>query len=324
VFGGVYINASIGEFVAFYRDVKSLLEDQVYLDVQEFEESGTTAKLSDFDRLTFRHKDIDAIQKCKPNRCDFQVSDVAGFQKQINWRSSDKYEQVNKLAAGGSLNSPINAALHSADGTSADYTLHIKTSRFGSRTSESSPLSHITVSFLGRCFVLRRVAKSPSRFLTTRTCLNSCIGLVKKFPPTWMESLKRARHLVPHKAAGGSRSAKSGWIGYYHTHNRAGADLASGLYGGEVGPAYIEPVQEPGSYDREMFLILKEFEPSLSRGSDMPQDFLFPMEPQKELKEIGEASMKASPAKGMLHGYEVGYRSFTINGRTLGHGERPA
>ena len=31
--------------------------------------------------------------------------------------------------------------------------------------------------------------------------------------------------------------------------------------------------------------------------------------------------MKASLAKGMPHGYEVGYRSFTINGRMLGHGE---
>ena len=32
--------------------------------------------------------------------------------------------------------------------------------------------------------------------------------------------------------------------------------------------------------------------------------------------------MNASLAKGMPHGYEVGYRSFTINGRMLGHGER--
>ena len=31
--------------------------------------------------------------------------------------------------------------------------------------------------------------------------------------------------------------------------------------------------------------------------------------------------MKASLAKGMPHGYEVGYGSFTINGRMLGHGE---
>jgi FtsP/CotA-like multicopper oxidase with cupredoxin domain len=31
--------------------------------------------------------------------------------------------------------------------------------------------------------------------------------------------------------------------------------------------------------------------------------------------------MKASLAKGMPHGYEVGYRYFTINGRMLGHGD---
>ena len=31
--------------------------------------------------------------------------------------------------------------------------------------------------------------------------------------------------------------------------------------------------------------------------------------------------MKASLAKGMPHGYEVGYDSFTINGRMFGHGQ---
>jgi FtsP/CotA-like multicopper oxidase with cupredoxin domain len=108
---------------------------------------------------------------------------------------------------------------------------------------------------------------------------------------------------------------------FYHTHNRAGADLHAGQYSGQVGPVYIEPKQQPGRYDREVFLVLKEFEPSFSRGGDMPQDFLSPSEPNKELKEIGESSMKASLAKGMPHGYEVGYRSFTINGRMLGHGE---
>ena len=108
---------------------------------------------------------------------------------------------------------------------------------------------------------------------------------------------------------------------FYHTHNRAGANLSAGQYSGQVGPVYIEPAQEPGRYDREVFLVLKEFEPTLSRGGDMPQDFLSPAASNKELKETGEASMKASLAKGMPHGYEVGYRSFTINGRMLGHGE---
>jgi FtsP/CotA-like multicopper oxidase with cupredoxin domain len=41
----------------------------------------------------------------------------------------------------------------------------------------------------------------------------------------------------------------------------------------------------------------------------------------KELKDAGEGAMKASLAKGTPHGYEVGYRYFTINGKMLGHGE---
>jgi len=108
---------------------------------------------------------------------------------------------------------------------------------------------------------------------------------------------------------------------FYHTHNRAGANLGAGQYTGQVGPVYIEPKHEPGRYDREVFLVLKEFEPTLSRGGDMAQDFLSPAAQVKALREKGESAMKASLAKGMAHGYEVGYRSFTINGRKLGHGE---
>jgi FtsP/CotA-like multicopper oxidase with cupredoxin domain len=107
---------------------------------------------------------------------------------------------------------------------------------------------------------------------------------------------------------------------FYHTHNRAGADLHAGQYSGQVGPVYIEPKREPDSYDKEIFLVLKEFEPSFSQGRDMAQHFL-PDAKVKELEAAGESSMKESLAKGMPHGYEVGYRYFTINGRMLGHGE---
>jgi FtsP/CotA-like multicopper oxidase with cupredoxin domain len=108
---------------------------------------------------------------------------------------------------------------------------------------------------------------------------------------------------------------------FYHTHNRAGADLHAGQYSGQVGPVYIESKHEPGSYDREVFLVLKEFEPSFSQGGDMAMDFLAPATRVKELETAGESAMKASLAKGMPHGYEVGYRYFTINGHMLGHGE---
>jgi FtsP/CotA-like multicopper oxidase with cupredoxin domain len=108
---------------------------------------------------------------------------------------------------------------------------------------------------------------------------------------------------------------------FYHTHNRAGANLSAGQYSGLVGPVYIEPQNEPGNYDREVFLVLKEFDPEFSRGGDMAQDFLSPARRVQALEDAGESSMKASLLKGMPKGYEVGYRSFTINGRRLGHGE---
>ncbi len=108
---------------------------------------------------------------------------------------------------------------------------------------------------------------------------------------------------------------------FYHSHVRAGANLAAGQYGGLVGPVYIEPRHEPRHYDREIFLVLKEFEPTFSRGGDMAMDFLSPATVNKELREAGEKAMKASLAKGMPHGFEVGYGSFTIGGRMLGHGE---
>jgi FtsP/CotA-like multicopper oxidase with cupredoxin domain len=108
---------------------------------------------------------------------------------------------------------------------------------------------------------------------------------------------------------------------FYHTHNRAGANLSAGQYSGQVGTVYVEPGGEPGRYDREVFLVLKEFEPTFSRGGDMAMDFLTPASRVKALEDAGESAMKASLAKGMPKGYEVSYRAFTINGRMLGHGE---
>jgi FtsP/CotA-like multicopper oxidase with cupredoxin domain len=108
---------------------------------------------------------------------------------------------------------------------------------------------------------------------------------------------------------------------FYHTHVVAGADLSAGHYGGQVGPVYIEPKREPGRYDREVFLTLKEFGPTLSQGGDMAMDFLSPSAVDAALRSQGEGAMQASLAQGAPHGYEVGYQHFTINGRMLGHGE---
>lgn len=82
---------------------------------------------------------------------------------------------------------------------------------------------------------------------------------------------------------------------FYHTHLAARADLARGQYSGQVGPVYIEPKQNLGAYDQEIFLTLKEFQPSLSVKGDMDADFLAG-DQDPDLKTKGESAMVASLA----------------------------
>jgi FtsP/CotA-like multicopper oxidase with cupredoxin domain len=78
---------------------------------------------------------------------------------------------------------------------------------------------------------------------------------------------------------------------WYHTHVSAGRNLKRGTYTGQFGFIFIEPRSEPGNYDQEIFLALKEWDPYLSSGG------------------VDEDSL------------EVAYDSFSVNGRALGHGE---
>jgi FtsP/CotA-like multicopper oxidase with cupredoxin domain len=105
---------------------------------------------------------------------------------------------------------------------------------------------------------------------------------------------------------------------FYHTHVSAGADLNRGTYSGQVGPVYIEPRHEPGAYDREVFLVLKEFAPSLSRGGDMAMDALVGVESAELKRMAAAADAQAGPGP---KGFEVGYALFSINGHMLGSGE---
>jgi FtsP/CotA-like multicopper oxidase with cupredoxin domain len=104
---------------------------------------------------------------------------------------------------------------------------------------------------------------------------------------------------------------------FYHTHVVPKNNLSLGTYTGQAGPVYIEPVNNPGAYDREVFLVLKEFLPSFSQGGDMAMDFLEGA-PILELQTIGKSADEQF--KGPK-GYEVGYDLFGINGKMLGHGE---
>ncbi len=118
-------------------------------------------------------------------------------------------------------------------------------------------------------------------------------------------------------ARGKSRIAftpKPSGFRFYHTHVAAGGDLARGTYTGQAGPVYIEPANDVGAYDREVFLVLKEFAPSLSHGGDMAMDTLVGA-PIRALQELGKKDEETF--KGPK-GYEVGYEVFGINGKMLG------
>ena len=78
---------------------------------------------------------------------------------------------------------------------------------------------------------------------------------------------------------------------WYHTHVFAGRDLKRSTYSGQFGVLYIEPKNEPGDYDAEVFLTLHGWDPFLSTMGD---------------------------DEGFL---EVGYKSYSINSHALGNGD---
>ena len=108
---------------------------------------------------------------------------------------------------------------------------------------------------------------------------------------------------------------------FYHSHRFAGTDLRAGLYSGQLGLVYVEPRNEPGDYDQEVFLVLKEFGPSLTHLDDMGAGFLLPRGTDKTLEAIGESAHMEYLQKGMTRGFEVEYADFSINGKGLEFGE---
>ena len=64
-------------------------------------------------------------------------------------------------------------------------------------------------------------------------------------------------------------------------------------------------------------MVLKEFEPSFSRGGDMAANALVAT-PNETLQEMGEKADKEFQGP---KGFEVGYELFSINGKMLGQGE---
>jgi FtsP/CotA-like multicopper oxidase with cupredoxin domain len=106
---------------------------------------------------------------------------------------------------------------------------------------------------------------------------------------------------------------------YYHSHLTAGTDLTAGLYSGQAGLVFIEPKHNPGAYDREVFITLKEFAPYFTR-MEMPDDVLVPMPIVPALRDAALKALDASTKRGLPQAYELGYNFYSVNGRMLGEG----
>jgi FtsP/CotA-like multicopper oxidase with cupredoxin domain len=79
---------------------------------------------------------------------------------------------------------------------------------------------------------------------------------------------------------------------WYHTHVSAGRNLKRGLYSGQFGLLIVDPKSgDPGNYDQEIFLTLREWDPWMSMG------------------EGDEGSLDAD------------YKYFSVNDRALGSGD---
>ena len=109
-------------------------------------------------------------------------------------------------------------------------------------------------------------------------------------PPDVDGAMEEGTPMIP--AGGHARytftPAPSGFR-WYHTHTFAGDDLKKSTYTGQHGFLMIDPADNPGHYDREIFLALHDWEGEMTGSSD--------------------GSMNPE------------YRFTTINGKTLGFGE---
>ena len=99
---------------------------------------------------------------------------------------------------------------------------------------------------------------------------------------------------------------------WYHSHAMAMADLHKGTFTGQFGFVYVEPMANPGNYDQELFLAIRDWEPFFTTqmvDMDADED---PNAPQPERPAVLNTA---------ANGLEVNSTTYSINDKALGAGE---
>jgi FtsP/CotA-like multicopper oxidase with cupredoxin domain len=123
---------------------------------------------------------------------------------------------------------------------------------------------------------------------------------------------ERSREVAAHGQLRYRLTPQPAGLRFVHTHVMAMSDLSRGTYTGQFAPVYIEPKNNSGQYDQEVFLATHEWEPYFTTEEEMEDEDITPAE--KERKEREEKNEKPN-------GWEIGYQRFTVNGKGLGFGE---
>jgi FtsP/CotA-like multicopper oxidase with cupredoxin domain len=98
---------------------------------------------------------------------------------------------------------------------------------------------------------------------------------------------------------------------WYHSHAMAMDDLHKGAYTGQFGFVYVDSGNDPGQYDQELFLALRDWEPF----------FTGTMDDEDDDTHNGPLLEKPATLSAEPDGLEVGSMTYSINDKALGAGD---
>lgn len=98
---------------------------------------------------------------------------------------------------------------------------------------------------------------------------------------------------------------------WYHSHAMAMDDLHKGAYTGQFGFVYVEGAANPGNYDQELFLAVRDWEPFYTGSMDDDDDY----------SHDGPLLEKPATMNTAPNGLEVGSMTYSINDKALGSGD---
>ena len=172
-------------------------------------------------------------------------------------------------AVGAIAAAPTVSALAAARSKAADYTIRISEASFevahgrviktvGYNGTVPGPLIRLKQG-VPVTFDLANETKSPEfvhwHGLATSVSVD---GAEEEGSPVLAPGSRRRITFTPSHA--GTR--------WYHTHTMAMADVSKGAYSGQYGFLHIEPKNDPGRYDQEVFLAGRHWEPTIAhRGA---------------------------------------------------------